>query len=157
MDEAVAGQSEPGPADAALAAAAPAPSPAVLELALPEPASWAEVGPSPALPAGVPAEDVPVTAVTPPDPLHNTLWAAAEMVAEAVSPHAAPRVSVAPAPQPLVAAVPPAPAPIPQAVPEAMPPFMTRLRRAPDHLQWAVFAGPAAFLRVIWVATRPPF
>jgi hypothetical protein len=33
-----------------------------------------------------------------------------------------------------------------------MPPLMTRLRRAPDHLQWAVFGGAAAFLGVIWVA-----
>ena len=121
-----------------------------------EPASWAEVGPTPVVPAGVPAEDAAATAVAPPDPLHKNLWAAAEMVAEAVSPHAAPSVSVAPAPLPLVAAAPPAPAPapapIPQAVPEAMPPFMTRLRRAPDHLQWAVFGGAAAFLGVIWVA-----
>ena len=139
-----------------VAASVAAPSPAVVELASREPASWAEVGPSPIVPAGVPAEDAAVSATAPPDPLHKNLWAAAEMVAQAVSPHAAPPVSVAPAPLPLVAAAPPAPAPaaapIPQAVPEAMPPFMTRLRRAPDHLQWAVFGGAAAFLGVIWVA-----
>ena len=33
-----------------------------------------------------------------------------------------------------------------------MPAFMVNLRKAPDHLQWAVFGGTAAFLGVIWVA-----
>jgi hypothetical protein len=123
-------------------------------VAAPQPASWAKVSPAPAIQAGIPAEDLAVTVGAPPDTLHNNLWAAAEMVAEAVSPHAAPPISVSPAPLPLIAPIPPAPAPapIPQALPEAMPPFMTRLRRAPDHLAWAVFGGAAAFLGVIWVA-----
>jgi hypothetical protein len=93
------------------------------------------------------------TGVAPPDAIHNTLWAAAEMVAEAASTHAAPPSPAAPTPLPLVA-LPPDPVPVPQPAPEAeaIPVFMTNLGRAPDSLQWFIFGGTAAFLGVVWAA-----
>jgi ribonuclease E len=97
----------------------------------------------------------PNPAVAPPDALHNNLWAAAAMVAEAASTHPPPPSAAAPAPLPLAALPPdPVPAPLPVLAPEAgpIPVFMTTLRRVPDSLQWAVFGGTAAFLGVIWVA-----
>jgi hypothetical protein len=92
-------------------------------------------------------------AVPPQDALHDTLWAAAAMVAEAASSRAAPPAPAAPPPLPLAAALPHDPVSVPQPalVAEAIPAFITNLRRGPDSVQWAVFGGTAAFLGVIWV------
>jgi hypothetical protein len=150
-------------AAAVIVETAAAPSPvSVPELTHPEP------GPVIAEAAAVP-EDVTVSmpetvpeaapAAAPPAALHNTLWDAARMVAEAASTQQAPPSVAAPPPLPLAAALPPEPVPVPQPAPaptlvpeaQAISAFMTNLRRAPDSVQWAVFGGTAAFLGVIWV------
>src|ERR1039457_673886 len=139
--------------EAAMVEAAVVPEP--LQIPAPEVAAvTAEAVADPA-PATAHPPPQPTPAVPPPDALHNNLWAAAAMVAEAASTHPPPPSAAAPAPLPLAALPPdPVPAPLPVLAPEAgpIPVFMTTLRRVPDSLQWAVFGGTAAFLGVIWVA-----
>jgi hypothetical protein len=125
------------------------PAPQVLPDAVVKPEAPAQ----PELPQAVQAAaPTPATDATAPDALQKDLWAAAEMVAEAVSAHAVPPPAP-PVALPLAAIPPePAPAPLPVPAPQVVPAFMVNLRKAPDHLQWAVFGGTAAFLGVIWVA-----
>ena len=146
------------PAIVAELAAAPELAPAIADAAAaPDPASEPETSPPAALPPGeaavIAAAAEPAPAVAPPDALHNTLWAAAAMVAEAASTHPAPPSPAAPPPLPL-AALPPSPDPVPAPppAPVAIPAFMTNLRHAPDSLQWAFFGGTAAFLGIVWAA-----
>src|ERR1035437_1006063 len=143
-------------------AAAPELAPPIADAAAaPDPASEPETSPLAALPPGeaavIAAAAEPAPAVAPPDALHNTLWAAAAMVAEAASTHPAPPSPAAPPPLPLAALPPspdpvPAPPPTPEPAPVAIPAFMTNLRHAPDSLQWAFFGGTAAFLGIVWAA-----
>ena len=152
------------PAIVAELAAAPELAPAIADAAAaPDPASEPETSPPAALPPGeaavIAAAAEPAPAVAPPDALHNTLWAAAAMVAEAASTHPAPPSPAAPPPLPLAALPPspdpvpaPPPAPQPAPAPVAIPAFMTNLRHAPDSLQWAFFGGTAAFLGIVWAA-----
>ena len=105
----------------------------------------------------------------PPDALHNTLWAAAAMVAASASSPApaaflpalegtallakpqvvAPPIVAPPSIAP-TAAPPSAPTPMPDS--GAVPAFMASVSQAADSMQWAVFGGTAAFLGVIWMA-----
>ena len=155
-------EAAPSPAIVPALEAVPEPAPAIADAAAaPDPASEPETSPPAALPPGeaavIAAAAEPAPAVAPPDALHNTLWAAAAMVAEAASTHPAPPSPAAPPPLPLAALPPspdpvPAPPPTPEPAPVAIPAFMTNLRHAPDSLQWAFFGGTAAFLGIVWAA-----